>query len=477
MLFLPEFKLELLKPGAHVHFVGIGGISMSALAEILIKNGFVVSGSDIKESTLTNKLQKLGVKFFLGHSKENVTGADLLVYTAAVKASNPEIQAAKQLNIPFIERAVLLGEIMKKYQHAIAVAGTHGKTTTTSMISLILLHANLDPTILVGGELDAINGNIRVGNSTYFVTEACEYVESFLRFHPFVGIILNIEADHLDYFKDLNHIIQSFKKFAQLIPENGYIVTCGDDKNILSIINDIKCNVITYGIKDQTYDWKAENIVFNEYGFPSFDIIYKNNKISTIQLNIPGMHNVYNALAAAACAYTLDVKIEDIVNGLYIFKGTYRRFEIKGRLNGFTIVDDYAHHPTEIKATLAAASKFPHDKIWCVFQPHTYTRTLSLLDEFSEAFTDADRVIITDIYAARERDEHKVHSRDLVNKIIEKGGNAEYISSFDEITSHILNQANEGDLIITMGAGNIYQVSEKILQVGHLEYSATSINA
>jgi UDP-N-acetylmuramate--alanine ligase len=472
VLHLPEFKLELLKPGTHVHFIGIGGISMSALAEILVNNGCLVSGSDIKESSLTDKLKDIGVRFFLGHAKENVTGADLVIYTAAVKNSNPEMQAARELNIPIIERPALLGEIMKKYQNAVAVSGTHGKTTTTSMVSLILMHANLDPTILVGGELDAIGGNVRVGNSTYFVTEACEYVESFLKFYPYIGIILNIEADHLDYFKDLDHIIHSFRKFAQLIPVNGYAIVCADDSNALRAVDGLKCNILTYGMKEQSYDWKAENITFNSYGFANFDIIYRGIKLTNIQLSIPGIHNVYNALAAAACAYALNVDIKHIAAALYAFKGTHRRFEIKGKLNGFTIVDDYAHHPTEIKATLAAASKFPHKRLWCIFQPHTYTRTLALLDEFSEAFVDADRVIIADIYAAREADEGKVHSRDLVEQINDKGGRAQHISDFDEIVSYILEQAQEGDLVITMGAGDIYKVGEMMLKNAEFDSKA-----
>lgn len=458
------YELQLLRPGAHIHFVGIGGISMSGLAEILKRNKYVVSGSDLRQSSLTDKLKKLGIKVFYGHAEENVQGADLIVYTAAVKDTNPEIRAAKKLHIPVIERAVLLGEIMRKYQYPIAVSGTHGKTTTTSMVSLILMQANLDPTILVGGELEAIDGNVRAGGSRYFVTEACEYVESFLKFYPYIGIILNIDADHLDYFRDLDHITDAFRKFAQLIPADGHIIVCGEDKRALQAVKDIDRDVITYGIHSETCVWKAENIVFNNLGYPKFDIIYKENHLCSVSLKVPGIHNVYNALAAAACSHALGIQGKDIAQGLASFRGTHRRFEIKGTINDFTIVDDYAHHPTEIKATLAAALKFPHHKLWCIFQPHTYTRTLALLEEFSQAFSNTDTVIITDIYAAREVDDGSIHSRDLVKKINEKGDKAIYISQFDDIASYILEQAAPGDLVITMGAGNVYEVGDILLQ-------------
>ncbi len=461
---MQKFKLELLKAGAHVHFIGIGGISMSALAEILCKSGFIVSGSDLRQSSLTNKLQKMGVTFYLGHAEENIAGAELIVHTAAINESNPELQAAKQQKILTIDRPTLLGEIMRKYAHAIAVSGTHGKTTTTSMVSSILMQAELDPTVLVGEVLETIDGNLRLGNSSYFVTEACEYCESFLKFYPYIGIILNVEADHLDYFENLEHIIASFKKFAKLVPQNGYIIVCGDDLNALKAVEDLNCNILTYGIKQQNNEWFAKNITFNESGFPTFDVMYRQKYLTTIELNVPGIHNVYNALAAIACAYILDVNITNIRQGIFAYKGANRRFEIKGKTKGFTVISDYAHHPTEIKATLAAAAKYPHKKLWCVFQPHTYTRTLTLMDDFSHAFTDADQVIITDIYAAREKDNGKVHSKDLVQNIHQNGYKAKYISGFKDIASYVLKNANEGDIIITMGAGSIDQLGDVILK-------------
>ena len=460
---MQDFRLESLQPGSHIHFVGIGGISMSGLAEILKKSGFLVSGSDLKESPITQKLIEMGVLFTQGHAKENVNGADLIVYTAAVKNDNPEIQAAAKQNIPSIERAVLLGDMMRRYRYPIAVAGTHGKTTTTSMVSLILMQAALDPTIMVGGELDAIGGNVLAGGSTYFVTEACEYVESFLKFYPYTGIILNVEADHLDYFRDLNHIIESFSKFSRLIPKDGSLIVCGEDKNAMTAVKDMECNIVTYGVKDSNMDWIAKNVHFNRFGHPEYDILYKGSKLSTIQLNVPGIHNVYNSLAAAACAHTFGVSINNIAVGLNNFKGTHRRFEIKGDINGYTIVDDYAHHPTEIMATLEAASKIPHNKIRCIFQPHTYTRTYSLLEDFSKAFGNADEVIIADIYAAREKDDGRIHSSVLAERINSAGKKAFYLSSFADIASFIKSNATDGDIILTMGAGNIDQVGNLIL--------------
>ncbi len=462
---MSTFKLDLLRQNAHVHFIGIGGISMSGLAEILIKDGYIISGSDIKKSTLTEKLENLGAKIYIGHCKENIKKADLIVYTAAIDKSNPEIIEAIRLNKPLIERPVLLGEIMKGYTNSIAVAGTHGKTTTTSMISCILLHSKLDPTVLIGGELEAIGGNVRVGKSDYFITEACEYVESFLKFHPSIGLILNVETDHLDFFKNIDHIIRTFNKFAKLIPEDGYTIVCGDNKNALESIIGAKSTIITYGLTNENSNWQAKNIEFNIHGLPCFDIIFNGEFIANLNLSVPGIHNVYNALASIACAYSLNINMADILKGLTLYHGTGRRFEIKGKLNGYTIIDDYAHHPTEIKITLEAAHRIPHNKLWCIFQPHTYTRTLALLDDFTEAFSFADQVIITDIYAAREKDNGKIHSKVLADRIRQKGISANYIQNFDDIKSYILKHASKEDIIITMGAGNVFEIGESLLKI------------
>lgn len=444
-----------------VHFIGIGGVSMSGLAEILLNNGYSVSGSDRDASALTNHLKEMGAEIYIGHNEDNINDIDLLVYTAAISEDNPELIKAKNLNIPIMDRAEFLGSIMKGHNYNVAISGTHGKTTTTSMFSHITLCANLDPTILVGGNLDIINGNVRVGNSQYFITEACEYKASFLKFYPFVGIILNIEADHLDFYKDINEIQETFEKFSSLIPKDGYLIANGDDVRCLKVAEASSCNVITFGIKNG--DVRAKNITFNN-GCGSFDVYYKENQLLKISLNVPGEHNILNALASISAALALNIDKAFIEEGLSSFHGTHRRFEFKGKLNGVTVVDDYAHHPTEIKAALSAAKKFSHNRIFCVFQPHTYSRTLTLFNEFSEAFFDADTLILADVYAAREKDTGIVSSDDLGNKIREKGVDCKNFHSFKDITKYLQDNLKDGDLLITIGAGDIYKVGEMYLE-------------
>lgn len=446
-----------------VHFVGIGGISMSGLAETLLHYGYSVSGSDAKQSNITDKLSEKGAKIYIGHDRKNVDGAGLVVYTAAVKKDNPELIRAEELNIPAVDRAEFLGQIMKQYKYGIAVSGTHGKTTTTSLIAIIMNNANLDPTVMVGGEVDALGGNVRPGKSPYFVTEACEYVESFLRLYPYIGIILNIDADHLDYYSNLEHIIQSFSKFVNLIPEDGYLIVCSDDENAMKAAAVRESNVVTFGLgKDAR--WTAKNINYDSKGCGAFDV-YDNDKFfGNFKLNIPGEHNVKNALCAIAVSQIFNISSAIISSSLSEFYGTHRRFEIKGQFNGTVVIDDYAHHPTEVKATLSAAKNFPHKKLWCIFQPHTYTRTLKLFDEFSSAFNDADELIITDIYAAREKDTGEINSYMLCDSVKKHGVNARYISSFEDIVEYVKSNAASGDLVITMGAGDIYKVGEVLIK-------------
>ncbi|NLM12860.1 MAG: UDP-N-acetylmuramate--L-alanine ligase [Epulopiscium sp.] len=447
-----------------IHFIGIGGISMSGLAEILVKKGFKVSGSDMKNSKITRHLEQLGVDFHLGHLPSNIKeDLDLVVYTAAVKEDNPELMEARKKNIPTMDRAEFLGQIMRNYPYAIAVSGTHGKTTTTSMLSHILLEAKKDPTISVGGILDAIGGNIRTGHSDYFITEACEYCDSFLKFFPYIGIILNIEEDHLDYFKDIEHIRKSFTSFAKRIPKDGTLVINGDIENIHAILDEVNCRVITFGTDASRVMWTAANISYNEKACGSFDLFYQGKNMGRISLSVPGVHNIYNALAACACAYVLDIPVEDMANGLKKYTGTHQRFEIKGNLKGITIVDDYAHHPTEIKATLAVANRYPHNRLWCVFQPHTYSRTKAFLKEFAEALTAADHIILTDIYAAREKDLGEIHSKDLQREIEKLGKKAYYFSDFESIEKFLLQNCIPGDLLITMGAGDVNIIGEDLL--------------
>jgi len=446
-----------------IHFVGIGGISMSGLAQIMLNAGYIVTGSDLNHSKIIDKLIKKGAIITIPHESKNVEGSQLIVYTAAVKQDNPELIRARELSIPTIDRAEFLGIIMKKHQYGIAIAGTHGKTTTTSMVSLIFRDALLDPTILLGGELDSIKGNVLIGNSKYFITEACEYVESFLKFYPYVGAILNIEEDHLDYYRDLEHIMSAFYKFVKLIPEDGALIACADNDNTMKIAATSKCNVITYGLQASA-DFTANNIRYDELGHPSFDVYYKGNKLDEFSLNIPGKHNILNSLAAIAIAVNAGISPDIIKSSLLGFRGTYRRFDIKGIQNDITVIDDYAHHPTEIKATLDAAKQYPHKKVWCVFQPHTYSRTKTLFKDFTQAFHEADNVVITDIYSAsREKDNGEIHIMDLVNEVNKQSNNAMYIKDFEEIANFIVSNAQPGDIVFTMGAGDVSKLSQIIL--------------
>lgn len=448
----------------NIHFIGVGGISMSALAEICLNKGYNVSGSDCNESHLLDKLRSQGATIYIGHKKEHISDdVDMVVYTAAVHPDNPELVAAKEKNKLTINRAAFLGQIMREYKNSIAVSGTHGKTSTTSMLSTIFEYANLDPTILVGGNLSVIGGNVKIGNSDNFITEACEYVDSFLNFNPKISIVLNIEEDHLDYFSGLDEIKASFNKFGKLLPKEGFFIINGDDENTNDILHDVKATVIKYGTNTSN-DVIIKNIEFNEYGYGIFELEYNGESLGKFELSVPGIHNIFNATAAIMAAYVSSIDIEVIKENITAYKGVGRRFEIKGNYNGALVVDDYAHHPTELKATLSAAKKIKKNNLWCIFQPHTYTRTRSLLNEFAEAFYSADKVIITDIYAAREDDPGDIHSKDLVNKLYQNNVDVTYISSFDEITEYLRKNISKDDLVITAGAGPIYKVAEALVQ-------------
>lgn len=457
------YKINFENP-IHVHFIGIGGISMSGLAEILLKENFTISGSDSKESPLTNHLESLGATIFYGQKASNIIdGIDVVVYTAAIHEDNEEFAEAKHQGLPMLSRAELLGQLMTNYKTSIAVSGTHGKTTTTSMLSHILLADDLDPTISVGGILKAIGGNIRVGSSDVFVTEACEYTNSFLSFLPKLAIILNIDADHLDFFKDIDDIRSSFHKFAQILPEDGALIINAEIPNWEEITKDLNCKVITYGI-DITADYTPSNITHDELGNASFDVIKGDANLGRIKLSVTGDHNISNALSTIAVADLLGVPFTSMQNGLNAFHGTNRRFEYKGEVNGFTIIDDYAHHPTEIKASLTSAEHYPHKELWCVFQPHTYTRTKSLFDEFVDSLTHADHMILADIYAARETDTLGVSSKQIADELKAKGVDAYYFPSFEEIENFLLENCKNGDMLITMGAGDVVNVGENLLK-------------
>lgn len=448
----------------HVHFIGIGGISMSALAEILLSKGFNVSGSDIRQSKLTDKLCDSGTRISFGHKAENIDKTiDLVVYTAAVKEDNPEMIAAKELNIPIIPRAELLGQIMRNFKNAIGVAGTHGKTTTTSMLSQILISNNSDPTALVGGMLKTIEGNIRMGHSENFITEACEYTNSFLSFHPTIAIILNICADHLDFFKDINEIRKSFKDYARLLPSNGTLVINSDIEDVDFITEGLEASVITVGSDPSKSNYSAANITYDNLANASFDLIINGQPSERITLKVPGLHNVYNSLAAIAAAQSLNVSLSTIKDALLLYEGCDRRFQYKGTVGGITIIDDYAHHPDEIKVTLDAAKNYPHKNIWCVFQPHTFSRTAALLKEFASSLSKADKIVLADIYAAREKNTLNISSKDLQNELVNLGKEVYYFPSFDEIENFLLQNCMNGDLLITMGAGDIVLVGERLL--------------
>ncbi|MCF0141008.1 MAG: UDP-N-acetylmuramate--L-alanine ligase [Mogibacterium sp.] len=448
-----------------VHCLGIGGIGLSAIAEILADNGHIVSGSDMKASDVTRHLEEVGIKVYYEHDAGNVDGVDAIVYSAAVSDENPEVVRAKELGIPLFSRAQVLGMIMDRYDRSVAICGTHGKTTVTSMTSLILRNAKYKPTILVGGNLPEINGNVEIGSNDYFVTEACEYMDSFLELNPSIGVILNIDSDHLDYFKDMDHIVRSFKSFVEGIRPGGIVVAYGDNPFVKDVLKDHK-NKITYGYSESN-DFYAQNISFDDMGYPEFDICRKNNRIAHVHLSVPGEHNVLNSMAAFVVGLYLRVEIPVICETLRSFNGTHRRFDLTGiTKEGVRVIDDYAHHPTEIKATLSATQNVKHEKLWLIFQPHTYTRTKALFGDFVDAFADTDVLILTDIYAAREQDIYDVSSYKLCTAMKEKYPDRKiyYVQDFEDIVNYIRKNAGPDDIVMTMGAGDVYKIGEMLVK-------------
>lgn len=458
-------NIERLKKYKKVHMVGIGGVSMSGIAEILLNWGFQVSGSDNTESSTTKKLKNNGANIFIGHSPENILGSDCVVYSAAIKQDNPELVKAKELNIPVIERSDFLGELTRCYNNTITIAGTHGKSTTTSMVSLCFLEALKDPSIQVGAELKKIDGNYKVGNSEYFIIEACEYVESFLKFSPKSEIILNIDNDHLDYFKNFENIKNAFIKYVKLLPDDGLLVINGDDENTIKLASYTKAISITYGISNKNSDFYATNIVFDTDGFPTFDVYFHNNFYGNIKLSVPGVHNILNALACISLCNFYKIKYEFIKTALESFTGANRRFEFKGKFNNASIYDDYGHHPTEIAATAKALMNKTYNKSWIVFQPHTYSRTKSLLDDFAKSLLSYDNIIILDIYAAREINTYGISSKDLADKISNMGKPAKYISDFNECVNYLKENVKKNDIIITQGAGTVTKIGPMLLNM------------
>ncbi len=452
--------LDLSKP-LQIHFVGIGGISMSALALILLQRGWQVTGSDLRQSALTKRLAENGATVYSGHNAANINGAQAIVYTSAIPPDNAELKAADSQHIPIFTRAELLGALMAEAQCSIAVAGSHGKTTTTAMIGLMLDYAKLEPTVLVGGDLEAIHGNVKVGNSGYLVAEACEYFNSFLALKPGIGVITNIDIDHLDYFRDLDAIKHAFRNFAKLIPPDGYLVALADDTNVRDILPNLECQIVTFGLLAGA-DWQAANIEL-QAGGSSFDVLHKGLPMGRISLRVPGLHNIQNALAAVAVGSVVGLDMETIICSFAHYQGTHRRFDLQGTYRGAVIYDDYAHHPSEIRATLAAARTFAPPRLICVFQPHTYTRTKALLQDFAAAFAEADLVLLVDIFAAREQNTSGITSAHLAKQMQTTHPKAYYAGSLQNAAAYLRSRLRQGDLLLTMGAGDVYRIADMLL--------------
>ncbi len=447
---------DYIKPGAHAHLVGIGGVSMAPLAEVLKGKGVDITGSDMKESAAVEHLRSMGIPVVIGHLPQSVEGAGCVIRTAAVHDDNPEIAAALHAGIPVFERAQAWGAIMRHYKNALCVAGTHGKTTTTSMCTHIFLAAGRDPSVMIGGTLPILGAGHRVGHGDTIIAESCEYCNSFLSFAPTVAVILNVEADHLDFFKDLDDIKRSFHRFAQLVPSGGRVIINADNAGARSVACGL--DPFTFGLKEEA-ECTAENLTW-DHGLPAFDIVVHAERYAHVKLRVGGEHNVSNALAAASAAYVLGVPGTAVEEGLDAFTGAGRRFEKKGVFHGADIYDDYAHHPDELRALLVMAKTLGYRRVVCAFQPHTYTRTAALFDDFVEVLKLADAAVLAEIYAAREQNTLGISSLDLVRKI--PGG--VYCPSLEEVTSCLANIAQPGDLILTAGAGDIYLAGEALVK-------------
>ena len=448
----------------NIHMLGIGGISMSGIAKILLSFNCKVSGYDATETDLTRDLIAKGIDVRYETSLENVEKADIIVYTAAIPKDNEELLYAQKLNKEIYERSTFLGLIMKDYKNVLCISGTHGKSTTTGMVSSIFMNAHLNPTIQIGAMLPLIGGNEHIGNKDFFIAESCEYVDSFLEFFPTAAIILDIDNDHLDYFKNIDNIIYSFNRFTRLLPDNGILVVNNDDENTLMAVKDYDKKKITYGIKNDAM-YMAKNITYDEAGHPSYDLYINNTLTTRISLSVSGYHNVLNSLAAIALSHQYINDIEVMKEALYNYHGVGRRFEYLGKYNNALIYDDYAHHPSEIKTTYESVKKTKHNKDYAVFQGHTFSRTKDHLESFAEILSKFDNVIIAKIYPAREENIYNVHEEDLVDLIKKKGNqNVIYLDTFEKIEDFIKENVNENDLVITIGAGPVNQIAKNLVK-------------
>ncbi len=444
-----------------IHLIGIGGCSMNGIAVILKKQGHNVTGSDRDHTQFTDTLDKMGIPYSIGHTGEYLKDADLVIYSAAIKPDNPERVMARELGIPELERSVALGQISERFPEVVAIAGCHGKTTITSMLACINEFSSLNATVHVGGFVELLQGGVRVGDSGTFITEACEYVESFLTLRPTIALINNIDDDHLDYYKDMDHIVLAYKKFLDRLPDDGLFIACTDDPRVRQLAEDSKHRCKTYGIKNGTY--RITNTVYDEFGCASFDITVKRKIIGHVSLHIPGKHSARNALAAYVVAEELGVSFEDYAKAMDAFRNTKRRFEFYGERNGVRYYHDYGHHPNEIAATLEAAKRIPHNRLICVFQCNSYTRAKTLFCQKNSCFYDADAVLVPDIYPGREVDTGEVHARDMVKSIKDSGTRAYYLATFEEIREWLDKNGQEGDLVVTVGSGDVYRQTKKLL--------------
>lgn len=447
------------KPGTRVHLAGIGGVSMCPLAEVLAGMGLQVQGSDMSESDTVRQLRAQGIPVAVGHSAENLKDCALVIRTAAIHDDNPEIAGAIARGIPVYERAQAWGAIMQHYQNAVCISGTHGKTTTTSMTTHIFMAAQADPTVMIGGTLPLLHSGYRVGRGDTIILESCEYCNSFLNFFPTVAVILNVEADHLDFFKDLADIEHSFHAFADLVPQRGYIISNADDPGAREAVKGLSHPVFTFGIADPDADCTAHNVAFHD-GCPTFDVVIRGETYAHVELHIAGRHNILNSLAAASAAYVLGIPGSAVEEGLATFHGAGRRFERKGTFHGADVFDDYAHHPAELHALLTTAQSMGYERVICAFQPHTYTRTKALFDDFVRELQLPDVTILAEIYAAREKNDIGISSQDLAAKI----PGAVYCSTLDQVADQLAELARPGDLILTVGAGDIFRAGEKLLE-------------
>ncbi len=439
---------RIIEKVKNIHLIGIGGSGMCPLAEILHSKGYTLTGSDNNESDPLKRIKALGIKVYMGHSAENVHGAELIIYSAAISQDNPEIVEAKRLGIPLMERSHMLGALTRRYDNVIGVCGTHGKTTVSSMITHILILNKQNPTAVIGGKLPLINSNGIAGDSDTMVCESCEFVDTFLQLSPDKAVLLNIDNDHLDYFKTMDNLVESFRKFVNMA---SLTFVNGDDPLCMKAAED--CQYMTYGL-DKSNDFYAENIESGKFGF-SFDVMYKGERLTRLNMHIPGKHNIYNGLAGFAACYSEGVAPDDIAKAVESFTGAGRRFEFLGEYNGFTLADDYAHHPTEIKATLSAAKELSYNEVIAVFQPFTFSRTALLKDEFIEALSIADKVILTPIMGSREKNTYNIYSEDIAKAL----PNAVVVDGFENIADEIIKTAKENDIVITMGGGDIYKAA------------------